>query len=293
MKFLIAGSKALQHWLGDAHWRTPADTDYIGYSVDLPFDLKSFSEEVPNFLFTDKKHRKEFFSADLCEPLRKLIARNVDDTYLDLRSCMIMKNAHKHFYLGKFHKSFKHLTDYSRLLDLVELTEEEKQISAEYRDWLIQYAYNNDPRLLYFPKLNKTKDQFFTDGVTYYVDHDLIHTKVAIGEQPAYTHCLTGEVMFSNKLFNQLDYNLKVNMVLEESFVLALERALIPLFKGEVYVPAITPTEAFQYAFVRVATNITSGDFRDFAADNFYKIYDVFVKKHMSYFTIIDELLND
>lgn len=293
MKTLIAGSEALKHWLGDAHWRTPADIDYIGYSVDCPFDLRSFSEEIPNFLFTDKRHRKEFFSADLCEPLRKLIVRNVDDTYLDLRSCLIMKNAHKHFYLGKFRKSFKHLEDYSHLLDYVQLSEEEKQISIEYRDWLIEYAYHSDPRLLHFPKLNKTKDQFFTDGVTYYVDHDLIHEKVAIGDRPAYTYCLTGEVMFSNKIFNELEYEKKVHMVLEESFVLALERALIPLFKGEVYVPAITPQEAFQYALVRVATNITSGDFRAFAADNFYKIYETYLQNHTKYYTVIDELLNE
>lgn len=291
MKTLIIGSKALKHWLGDSFDRKPADTDYLGYSVDCTFDLKTFSEEVPNFLYTDKKTRTEFFSADLCEPLRKLIARNKDDTYLDLRSCLIMKNAHKHFYLGKFRKSLKHLLDYSLLLDHVELTEEEKQISAEYRDWLIQYVYFNDSRLLHFPKLNKTKDQFFNDNVTYYVDHDLIHEKVAIEDKPAYTHCLTGEVMFSNKLFKELAFDKKVNMVLEESFVLALERCLIPMFKGETYLPAVTPQESFQYALVRVATNITSGDFRAFAADNFKHIYKVYLERHSNYYKVIDDFI--
>lgn len=291
MKPLICGSKALRHWLGDKHWRIISDTDVLGYFVDA--DLKGYVEEAPNFLYTNFKEKKEFINVSLCEPLRKLMERNVDDTYLDLRSCLIMKNAHKHFYLGKYRKSFKHLLDYSNLLEHIQLTEEEKQISYEYRKWLIEYVYNNDSRLLHFPKLNKTKDQFFNDNVTYYVDHDLIHEKVAIGDKPAYTYCLTGEVMFSNKLFNNLEFDKKVHMVLEESFVLALERALIPMFKGETYLPAVTPDEAFKYALVRVATNITSGDFRDFAADNFQAIYNIYKVQHTKYYKVIDDLLGD
>lgn len=289
MKPLICGSKALRHWLGDKHWRIISDTDTIGYFVDA--DLKGYVEEAPNFLYTNFKEKKEFINVSLCEPLRKLMERNVDDTYLDLRSCLIMKNAHKHFYLGKYRKSFKHLLDYSNLLEYIQLTEEEKQISYEYRKWLIEYVYNSDPRLLHFPKLNKTKDQFFNDNVTYYVDHDLIHEKVAIEDKPAYTKCLTGEVMFSNKLFNQLDYQSKINMVLEESFVLALERCLIPMFKGETYLPAITPEEAFKYSLTRVSTNISSGAFRSFAADNFDIIFQEYLNKHINYYKIIQRIL--
>ena len=121
--------------------------------------------------------------------------------------------------------------------------------------------------------------------------HDYLHELVAIEDKPAYTKCLTGEVMFSNKLFNQLDYQSKINMVLEESFVLALERCLIPMFKGESYLPAITPLEAFKYALVRVSTNLSSGPFREFAADNFYKIYEEYEKNHTNYYKIIQRIL--
>lgn len=291
MKQLICGSKALKHWLGDKHWRNVIDTDVIGYLVDA--NLVGYKEEASNFIYTNFKERKEFLNVSLCEPLRKLVDRNVDDTYLDLRSCLIMKNAHKHFYLGRYNKSFKHLIDYSNLLNYVQLTEEEKQISLEYRAWLIEFVYFNDSRLLHFPKLNKSKEQFFNDNVTYYVDHDMIHEKVAIGSVPAYTYCLTGEVMFSNKLFKELSFEKKVHMVLEESFVLALERALVPMFKGETYLPAVTPDAAFKYALTRVATNITSGDFRDFAADNFHTIFKTYTEHHLKYYKIIDVLLGE
>ena len=60
---------------------------------------------------------------------------------------------------------------------------------------------NNIRNALKFPN-KKSKTEFFNPSVKYFVEHDLIHEKVAIEDKPAYTKCLTGEVMFSNKLFN-------------------------------------------------------------------------------------------
>lgn len=282
---LIAGSKALSHWLGDQHWRPINDTDYLTLSIDCNVNLKSHT-----FLYTDFKNKQEYLIADLCPVLQHLIKINKDDTYLDLSSCLIMKNAHKHFYLGKYKKSFKHLLDYSELIKHVTLTEEEKKLSLEFRDWLITYVYNSDKRLLKFPKLNKNKQEFFNDSIIYFVDHDHLHELLAIEAKPAYTKCLTAEVMFSNKIFENLTYLEKVNMVLEESFVLALERCLIPFLKGNINVPAISPEEAFKYSLVRVASNISSGAFRSFAADNFSEIYKIYKENHVNYYKVLNQL---
>ena len=85
----------------------------------------------------------------------------------------------------------------------------------------------------------------------------------------------------------KLNYNEKVNMVLEESFVIALERCLIRLIKEDnPYVPAYFPDEAFKYALTRVSTNLTSGPFRDFAANNFLDIYNNFKANHRDYYKI-------
>lgn len=292
MRKLISGSTAIVHHLGDEkYWRdSPADLDVITYSVDND-SLVGYQEILPNFLFTNRKERKELFLADLCPAFQYILKNNRDDTYVDLNHLLLIKNAHKHFYRGFFTKSFKHLLDYSNLLKVTSLSNKEKQVSEDYRNWLIEFAYNNDPRLIKVPSLNKSKESFFTDKVEYFVDHDLIHERVAINSAPAYQKCLTGEVMFSNKLFNQLDYQSKVEMVLEESFVLALERCLIPFMKGRTYLPAKNPSDAFKYALVRVATNITSGDFRDFAADNFADIFYQFSRKHLNYYSVIKGLL--
>lgn len=290
MNVLIGGSVALKHWLKDESI-SPKDIDYFCYRVDCPFDLTKFEESICNFLYTDKTNKREVFIVDNCPPLQWVLKNNIDSTYMDLSNLLVLKNAHKHFYLGKYKKSFKHLIDYSRLLKCIFLSSKQKSISKEYNQWLIEWAYFNDSRLLHFPKLDKSKNQFFNDSVNYYVDHDYLHELVAIEDKPAYIKCLTGEVMFSNKLFNQLDYQSKMYMVLEESFVLALERCLIPMFKGETYLPAITPNEAFKYSLVRCSTNLTSGPFRSFIADNFYKIYAEYEKNHTNYYKIIDQLL--
>ena len=290
MNVLIGGSVALKHWLKDESI-SPKDTDYFCYRVDCPFDLTKFEESICNFLYTDKTNKREVFIVDNCPPLQWILKNNINSTYMDLSNLLVLKNAHKHFYLGKYKKSFKHLIDYSRLLKCIFLSSKQKSISKEYNQWLIEWAYFNDSRLLHFPKLDKSKTEFFNPSVKYFVEHDLIHEKVAIEDKPAYTKCLTGEVMFSNKLFNQLDYQSKVNMVLEESFVLALERCLIPMFKGETYLPAITPEEAFKYSLTRVSTNISSGAFRSFAADNFDIIFQQYLNKHINYYKIIQRIL--
>ena len=63
------------------------------------------------------------------------------------------------------------------------------------------------------------------------------------------------------------------------------------MFHGETYLPAITPLEAFKYSLVRVSTNISSGAFRSFAADNFCKIYEEYLNKHINYYKIIQRIL--
>jgi hypothetical protein len=57
--------------------------------------------------------------------------------------------------------------------------------------------------------------------------------------------------------------------------VLALERCLIPAMSGGLknkLIPAFSPEEAVKYALARIATNITSGWFREFANSNFEEI---------------------
>lgn len=111
------------------------------------------------------------------------------------------------------------------------------------------------------PKLNVTKDEFFKDdGLTYVYDHDWIHTVVALGDAPAYQSYVIDEVECSKEKFFEQPLDVRLNGVIEEACVLAIERALVP--HG-----IMNEKQSFLYAYAKVATSITSGWFRKFAYD--------------------------
>lgn len=113
------------------------------------------------------------------------------------------------------------------------------------------------------PKLNQDKKSFFTDEVDYVYDHDSIHEAMKHYERPAYTYyAVEGEEVLSSKekFFAQFD-PLRQMGVLEEAYVLALERSVIPYDTD--------PDKAFEMALMKICTSITSGWFREYAWENY------------------------
>lgn len=128
-------------------------------------------------------------------------------------------------------------------------------------------TYNYD-----HPVLNQSKESFFQDEVGYIYDHDTIHEAIAIMEEPAYKHYMKdgAEVMVDKQKFFDAPEMIQLLGVYEETCVLALERCLIP------FNFSTTPKEAFVMALIKVCTSITSGWFREFAYDNFFKIISMY-----------------
>lgn len=130
------------------------------------------------------------------------------------------------------------------------------------------------------PSLKQGKSAFFTDSVNYVYDHDTIHDAVAMLDTPAYTYYVAdgAEVHCDKHKFNDLPEIVKLYGVLEESYVLALERAIIPFDTD--------PKKAFDIALEKVCTSITSGWFREFAWENYEKVqalyHESFVRKFKS-----------
>lgn len=130
------------------------------------------------------------------------------------------------------------------------------------------------------PNLNQNKDTFFTDSVGYIYDHDCIHEAVKHLDKPAYKYYIEDscEVKCSKEKFDKLPEIVKLYGVLEEVYVLALERAIIPN-KTEV-------NKAFDIALEKVCTSITSGWFREYAYNNYFKVkelyHDSFIDKFNS-----------
>lgn len=131
-------------------------------------------------------------------------------------------------------------------------------------------------------KLNVPKTKFFSnDGVNYIYDHDTIHQAIAIGEVPAYTLISQSEVYSSKAKFDALPDSKKDLCVLEEAWVIALERGYLPYrkskrqpryhtegfgFDGD-YMQAL-----FKTAMQKICTTLTSGWFREYASLNYSRL---------------------
>ncbi len=128
------------------------------------------------------------------------------------------------------------------------------------------------------PSLNVKKGDFFKgDGIDYVYDHDSIHKAMKHQEFPAYTYFKSGEVKVSKAMFDNMDYKLQLNSVLEESYVLALERSQIPY-------PDTAPKRSFLIALEKVCTSITSGWWREFAWEHYDDVLKMYNEKYVSKF---------
>lgn len=122
------------------------------------------------------------------------------------------------------------------------------------------------------PNLNVSKDAFFKDDI-YTYDHDSIHEAVSLTGRPAYTFYLKdgSQVLTSKEKFMALPEEIKLAGVYEETCVLALERSQIPNdFKN------VSSEHSFMMALEKVCTSITSGWFREYAWENYFKVVQMY-----------------
>lgn len=125
------------------------------------------------------------------------------------------------------------------------------------------------------PKLNVMKRDFFSDahGVEYTYDHDSIHKAMALENGvPAYESYKEpgAEVMCSKVMWDALPQRVRLNGVIEECCVLALERSQIP------HAGKSSPRDSFRRALQAVCTTVTSGWFRDFAYKEYFTVLGLY-----------------
>lgn len=171
--------------------------------------------------------------------------------------------------------------------DIQDLRKVGAKIPPELSEWFIEreketYYYNH-------PSLNKSKEEFFdTKGVEYIYDHDSIHEAVAIENEPAYKSFLIGEVKTCKKLFEQQSFDTKLNAVLEEAMVLAIERSLIHIND-----PEVKEHEVWRYSLMKVCTSITSGWFREFAWEHYGLCCKLYYSRVQGFWDKFQTALND
>ena len=144
----------------------------------------------------------------------------------------------------------------------------------EFYDLRREETYGPQAHKTEAQRLARTKEEFFTtEGVEYLYDHDTIHQAVAVGDTPIFFDYLadvgdtTAEVAWDPAKFFAMPYETQLAAVYEEASVLALERSVVPL--------DVDPNKAFDIAMQKFVANISHGEFRDFAYDHFFEVYEL------------------
>jgi hypothetical protein len=170
----------------------------------------------------------------------------------------------------------KNIEDYHLLKKVVEGSridmitgEEEDKIEEYYKLRYSEAAERNKQRT---PNLNVTTEDFFSSKlpVPNYFVHDHIHEMMTHYEKPIFSMMQkdSSKAWCSKDLFFELPYKYQVQCVMEEAYVIALERYIIPQH-GENY---HNHRDCYNRAVKRICTTLTSGWFRDFAIENYPQV---------------------
>lgn len=129
------------------------------------------------------------------------------------------------------------------------------------------------------PNLKVGKADFFNSNFNYIYDHDSLHESVKLMDRPAYTFYMDDhEVNCSKHKFFSNDITVRLLGVLEEAYVLALERSQIPNDFN------VDPKISFNIALEKVCTSITSGWFRDFAWEHYDIVQQLYTPNYVDKF---------
>lgn len=295
---LIVGSLAMQHHFS-GEGVIPRDTDLIGTLDEFRTWSRGFAKGdiiLCKPLSADKIHVRtkdgwnyEFEIATEHSTNERLLDRyctGIGMTIAPLEVLLMLKLSHR--YRRNSPHFLKTMRDIQKLRAAgVVLDEWLQEVLVQREKETYTYAH---------PKLDVSKQAFFDgDGVPYVYDHDSIHLTVALDSYvqyglpcpdgkvgcmvahgkrvmvPAYTKYMKdgAAVMTSKEKFFAAPETVRLAGVYEETCVLALERSQIPF-------PEAKPRKSFEYALMKVCTSITSGWFREYAWENYDRVFAIY-----------------
>ncbi len=290
---LIVGSKALKYHFPNLN-REVKDIDIIGTKGDIDYLIEILCPErvvSTKWLTTLFKIKKKdsFFNTDNVEILNSTGSRSLS-MYLKHREnsepflhglrwaskevLLSLKKSHINFPI-KFNK---HIIDYNILLN--ELKEDKLRNITKLNFQETKERFGE----LKTPSLKNKTTEFFGQSekfVKYFYVHDDLHKVMAHYNQPIYSDMQIDEsnAWCEKSIWDGFEFDKKIKCVLEEAYVIALERKIIPMLNG-ISVP-ITSKSAFEWSLMRICTTLCSGWFREFATDNWSKIVDQYDKDYV------------
>ena len=258
-------------------WRTVSDEAlHMADSIKLKFESQSLPIEI---LFSDGVSSLELILEQICK----------NKLYAPIEVLYSLKKAHIHFPI-KFKKHIQDLM-YMRYKLREKLGITMDQDLAAESDLLDHFPALTEMHFretekrrgkLKTPKMAESKAQFFGKSKNYvksYYEHDNMHLAMAHDQDPIYLKILKegAEVETDHELWKKLTIQQKIWCVLEEVYVIALERKILPQMFEQQVDKYYTPIEAFDWALMRVCTTLCDGFFRNFAVrayDEIWKQYN-------------------
>lgn len=287
---IIIGSKALGK-------ENPKDTDFIGTEKEFNDFVELYQDKI-----TDIKKHDVHYSFKLngrWVEFEVAIEGNSAYDYLTIMNAhgiidydriplaskevmLSVKKSHIHFPIN----FYKHIIDYNKLIN--ELGNDSYPLVTKKR------FKETEERLgkLKTPKLSKKSKEFFNQSSKYvksYFIHDNIHSVMAHLDKPLYEYMQPekSSAFCSKDMWNNFSDQWKDWCVMEEAYVIALERKVIPsFFENKI----CDPQEAFKWSLMRISTTLCSGFFREWAANRFVKILNDYNKEyHLKFLEAIDK----
>ena len=278
--FLVVGSAALPFCTGN-------DIDII-CSRDAP-DTRAL--QATNWTEDSMKGRSclvggqrvEFIYAEQHKVLQQMLDKYAY-IYPSFNSsvCYILKAAHIH--IDRKGKSWeKDIHDFHILKAISDVYFGRSVFHHE--DCKALQQFNSEIHNVHTMSLNQTKEQFFDDGVVKYIDHDRLHEVFAHNDVPIYT--LTQQsgqptVACDRQKFHALEWDEQLQMALEETYVIAAERFVIPYHIQDKF--HNISRKDVNTALKKVCTTLSSGWFREFCIYNYYNLFNMI---DMKYYTDI------
>lgn len=246
----LIGSRAIAHHT-NIKLSTKSDIDVIS------------DEPIPGFEFHDKSFLNNSIFCTHYSTNDVITINGIDVIPINMKGLGIIKRSH----LWRDLKFDRHIAMYHHHLSEHMILNEFDQSILEQRIQLSYKEFDNK-----YPKLNKTVSEFFDDFVVKKYDHDYLHELVAFNDKPMYTKMQTdpSRAWCEKLLWDTFTYEEKCQCVAEETYVIAIERFLVPT-DWKHYTKL-----AYVKSLHKVCTTLTSGWFRDFAIDNYPYIFNLF-----------------
>ncbi len=258
---ILIGSRALAHW-SNVPIKPTTDWDIISEN-----DISSVIGLDDMSLTKIEWHDKSFLNNYAFDNFASDVTGEIDGVKFHVMNQVgltIIKRSH----LWRDLSFSKHITHYHKHLvhwrkTFLPLTEH----LLQERIRLTMEAYPQG-----HPSLMQSVEGFFDDAVTKKYNHDWLHELVAFYSKPLYTRLQHNpEMAWCEKvLWDKLSYEEQLQCVAEETYVIAMERFLIPKDWDYPY------QLAYMKALAKVCTTLCSGWFRDFAIDNYPSILGLF-----------------